>query len=179
MEEQNINQLSDKAFVRLIATSIATIFLCLILLSSTTFAWFTEEVSGNGNTIKAADQCQLMVSVVELATNGTDTPKALDAENAIALEMGKTYQVTLSLPKDSASGYCVLSTTGENGETTLYYTDYIARHTDDEPQTKSFTLTVAENTTVVFTTRWGIYSDDRCDVKNGETLQIDVAVTNS
>ena len=161
MKKQNNEKLSDKAFARLALTSILGILVCIICLCSTTYAWFTGSVQVDNNTFKAADACLLSVSVYK---DGTEKA-IIDTENATTLECEGTYTVTLTLPKESASGYLVLTVDGQE-----YYSDYLQRN-DDTDQTLTFTLNVKAAKNVTFTARWGIYSGD-CHVKNGETLTI-------
>lgn len=73
--------------------------------------------------------------------------------------------MTLSLPPDTA-GYCVI-TAGEN----TYRTEYIARHTESEPKTLTFSLVVATAQTVTFTPRWGIYTQE-ANVRSGGAILI-------
>lgn len=163
MEQQNTKELSDKAFARLALTSILGILVCIICLCSTTYAWFTGSVQVDNNTFKAADACLLSVSVYK---DGTEEALAtVNTENPITLECEGTYTITLTLPKESASGYLVLTVDGQE-----YYSDYLQRN-DNTDQTLTFTLNVKAAKTVTFTARWGIYSGD-CHVKNGETLTI-------
>ena len=150
MEQQNNNtkKLTDKAFSRLLFTSILGILFCIVCLCSSSYAWFTGSVSGDGNEIKTAAECLLEVTV---SKDGV----AIDGiEEGVNLEAGE-YEVTLSLPGDTASGYCLIKAGGAN-----YYSDYILRHSGDEPQTKSFILKVETEQTVTFTNRWGIYATD-------------------
>ncbi len=67
MEQQNKEKLSDKAFARLALTSIISILICISCLSATTYAWFTGSVQVDSNTLKAADECLLSVSVYNVA----------------------------------------------------------------------------------------------------------------
>ena len=162
MEQQNNKILSDKAFARLALTSILGILVCIICLCSTTYAWFTGSVQVDSNTLKAAGACLLSVSVYK---DGAEEA-IIDTENPITLECEEgTHTVTLTLPKESASGYLVLTVDGQE-----YYSDYLQRN-DNIDQTLTFTLNVKAAKTVTFTARWGIYSGD-CHVKNGETLTI-------
>ena len=161
MEQQNREKLSDKAFARLAITSILGISVCIICLCSTTYAWFTGSVQVDNNTFKAADACLLSVSVYK---DGTEVA-IIDTDNSATLECEGMYTVTLTLPKESASGYLVLTVDGQE-----YYSDYLQRN-DDTDQTLTFTLNVKAAKNVTFTARWGIYSGD-CHVKNGETLTI-------
>jgi len=163
------DKLTDKAFVRLVATSILGILVCIICRCSTTGAWFGDTIPNTGNEIKTADACHLSVTV----TGGTLTA-SLDGEitatvgSAVAVELKSDteYTVTLTLPKDSASGYCLIEAFGKQ-----LYTDYILRHESETPVSITFTLKVSNDTSVTFTPRWGIYSGD-VNVKNGETLNI-------
>ena len=161
MEQQNREKLSDKAFARLAITSILGILVCIICLCSTTYAWFTGSVQGNSNKIQTADACLLSVSVYK---DGAEKA-IIDTENSATLECEGTYTVTLTLPKESSSGYLVITVDGQD-----YYSDYLQRN-DNTDQTLTFTLNLVTAKSVTFTARWGIYSGD-CPVKNGETLTI-------
>ena len=89
----------------------------------------------------------------------------IDTDHSATLECEGTYTVTLTLSKESASGYLIITANGQD-----YYSDYLQRN-DENDQTLTFTLNVATVQTVTFTARWGIYSGE-CSVNNGETLTI-------
>ena len=161
MKKQNNEKLSDKAFARLALTSILGILVCIICLCSTTYAWFTGSAQADNNKIQTADACLLSVSVYK---DGAEEA-IIDTENAATLECEGTYTVTLTLPKESSSGYLFITVDGQE-----YYSDYLQRN-DDTDGALTFTLNVASARSVTFTARWGIYSGD-CHVKNGETLTI-------
>lgn len=170
MNDRNTENLSDKVFFRFLASSVSAIVICLICLCSSTYAWFSVGIRSNSNKITAG-QCLLTASVSsdegELLLTGT---AMLEDDRTVLLSGGAVYTVTLTLPKDSASGYLVFTTgTGESAKN--YYSDSIARHAEDSPKTIQFTLTVASDTTVTITPRWGIYSGTP-DVKDGGTLHI-------
>ena len=133
MEQQNNEKLSDKAFARIALTPILGILVCIICLCSTTYAWFTGSVQVDNNTFKAADACLLSVSVYK---DGTEVA-IIDTDNSATLECEGMYTVTLTLPKESASGYLVLTVDGQE-----YYSDYLQRN-DNTDQTLTFTLNVA------------------------------------
>ena len=132
MEQQNNEKLSDKAFARIALTSILGILVCIICLCSTTYAWFTGSVQVDNNTFKAADACLLSVSVYK---DGSEKA-IIDTENATTLECEGTYTITLTPPKESASGYLVLTVDGQE-----YYSDYLQRN-DDADGALTFTLNV-------------------------------------
>ena len=126
-------------------TSILGIIVCIVCLCSTTFAWFTDVVPSNGNEIIISDECLV---TVRLSQNGEIIN---GIEDGVELEAGE-YEVTISLPPNTASGYCLIDAGG-----VTYYTDYILRHTDEGDREISFDLTVNTAQSVTFTTRWGIY----------------------
>lgn len=160
MKYDDDNKLTDKAFSRAIFTSIFSIIICLVCLCSATWAWFTESVEFVGGTLKAGE-CLLTITVTD------DSDQALDnISNGVLLDANKDYTVTLSLPKDSTSGYCMIETTND-----VYYSDFIFSHDSDTPEVISFTVKTESAQTVKFIKRWGIYSGD-VDVKKGETLII-------
>lgn len=154
MQKQNNKMLLGKSFARLLALAISILVL-LACLCTSSWAWFSQNVSTSNNVIKSVATFDLTVT---LSKDGTDIA---DIEEGVELLAGETYTVTLSLPKDSASGYVGISTVGD-----IYYSDYILRHTEDTPKTISFTLTVATTQTVEINTFWGIYSFDS-DVVSG------------
>ena len=162
MEKQNkpIETLTDKAFSRLVFTSILAIFVCICGLCSTTYAWFVHTIPSSGNEIKMADECLLEVSVT------VDEAELPDIERGVELEVGREYTVVLSLLPNTASGYCIITAGAES-----YYTEYIARHTEPDGKNVSFTLTVEETKTVTFTPRWGIYAKSP-DILDGASVTI-------
>lgn len=130
-EKKNI-KLTDKSFLRLFVTSILAIAICIICLCSSTWAWFTQSITGAGNELKAADTCLISISVVD--ENGTELT---DLENGVDLTAGVRYTVTISLPKDSASGYYIILPLGSN--------DYeIEIGTESESETVDFIETETE-----------------------------------
>ena len=121
-------------------------------------------MQAKGNKFKAADTCLISVSVYKDGTEGSLA--TVDTVNAATLECEEgTYTVTLTLPKESASGYLVVTVDGQE-----YYSDYLQRN-DNTDQTLTFTLNMKAAKTVTFAARWGIYSGE-CHVKNGETLTV-------
>jgi len=166
LNEQNnkTNKLTDKAFSRFALTSLISILVCIICLSATTYAWFTGSAQSGSNTVKASSECLLAVTVTEdssdvvVATVYSGSPKEVDA-------MQGRFAITLTLPKDSASGYLII-TSGER----KYYSECLKRNAEAE-QTLTFYLNVSEAQDVTFTVRWGIHSGDP-DVLLGGELSI-------
>ena len=161
--KQELEKLSEKVFLRLIATSIFGVVMCMVCLCSTTWAWFSDSAPSNENEIKTATECLISIEVVPEGSDAVIDVSGTEDTLGVALAAGN-YTVTMSLPKDSASGYYVIGV-GAN----TYLTDYIVHHDEETPKTKTFTLTLGTDSEVVFTPRWGIYSDES-DVTNGVLL---------
>ena len=152
-------KLTDKAFSRLVVTSIIGILFCIVCLCSTTYAWFADNAPSQSNEIKIAEDCLLEVVVTK------DGEAIADIEDGVELQAGESYVVTLTLPADTASGYCVMLAANRVN----YYSDYILRHNGPDDQTLSFELMVEETQTVVFTPHWGIYARES-DVVDGKLV---------
>ena len=156
-EKMNAQPTSDKAFNRLIFSSVLSIVLCLFLLCSTTYAWFTDSVTQSSNTITAAGNCHLEIAV----NDGVSDLDKID--EGITLVKDTVYTVTIKLPQGSSSGYCVISVGAMK-----YYSDYI--RAEEAPKTLTFNV-VAQDTfnNVTFTTKWGLHSrtGESADVKDG------------
>ena len=157
MEHQNeiYEPMTDKAFLRLALTSGLAIFLCIVCLCLASYNWYLAGLPNNNKAIME-NNCKLEVEVY------CDGTLLEEIERGVELNAGSTYTVTLKLPGDAASGYCLIS----SGKDT-YYTDYIIRHTEEDAKTISFELTVEETQVVSFTPRIGVYNLDS-DVVNGE-----------
>lgn len=161
MDEPNnkvkTDKLTDKAFLRLVVTSILGILFCIVCLCSTTYAWFTASVPSVSNELKTAGECTLEVTV---SPHNPEGAALVGIENGVELDADVEYLVVMLLPPNSASGYCVIEAGGNT-----YYTDYIVGNSD-EPQIKAFKLRVEGTQTVKFTARWGIYTRNS-DVTDG------------
>lgn len=158
MEHQNevYEPMTDKAFLRVLLTSGLAIFLCIVCLCLSTYAWYAEGLTRYDGKLVMDKNCLLEVKV------SCDGTLLEDVESGVKLNAGTTYMVTLSLPGDAASGYCLISSDKDT-----YYTDYILRHTEGDVRTVSFELTVEETQVVAFTPRVGVYNLE-CDVVDGE-----------
>lgn len=179
---ENTDKLTDKAFSRMLITSLLGILVCIVCLGSSTWAWFSDITPSSQNEIRTADGTQLSISVKD-----KNDKKLENIESGVMLTVGETYTVTVSLPEDSSSGYCMISVGGKD-----YYSEYI--HSSMAPKTITFTVKVeavqdnqanqvdqtaqtAQNdqktnqVEVVFAARWGIYARD-CDVAKDGTLVI-------
>ena len=98
-QNENTERLTDKAFLRLVLSSIFGLLMCLFCLCSTTWAWFSDNAPSRHNEIKTAEKCLVSVSVSKEETIGTANINTPFEKNLASGE----YTVTMTLPKDSAS----------------------------------------------------------------------------
>ena len=170
MKKENTDKLTDKAFMRLIITSALAIFLCVVCLCSTTWAWFSDSNTSGSNSITASS-CTMVITVGDQQyAYGTTIPE-------ITLPAGNTLTVKMTIPEDSASGYCVVEYTYTvDGETKKEEcrTQAVSNTATSTPVREvSFSIVAEEDaqTKVKITPRWGIYSGVAC-IKNGDVLNV-------
>ena len=156
MEQQNNtkSKLTDKAFSRLVFTSILGIFVCIVCLCSATFAWFTTNTTSGSNVLDSG-RFALEVSVVD--ENGEAVP-VVDNENGTftcVLEGTGIYTVVLQMTDDTTAtkGYCDVTINSVN----VKHTNPISKNADIGVDPFSFTIEANdENTVVVFKPKWGL-----------------------
>ena len=153
--EENNYVLTDKGFMRSFILSLFRIVLCLVCLFASTWALFSDPTLGQEDVLPSASD-SLCVSLADPSGNAVEL-----GDDGVSLSPGVVYRVTLSLPCDAPSAYCLISAGGK-----LYYSEHLARHSDASPHTVSFDLTVQSEQTVSLCARYGILSE-RCDVKGG------------
>ena len=159
MKQQNMDKLTDKAFMRLIITSVLAIVVCLVCLCSTTWAWFSDSRSSSTNSITSA-QCLLKITIT--SESGTNIEKEFENGEFSEILSIDQYTMTLEIPDESASGYCIIKV----GDKELY-TQAVSNNPGIERRKISFTLEVTEQVTVTVIPRWGIYSGDIHVENNG------------
>lgn len=171
MKKDKVDKLTDKAFLRLIITSVLAIVFCLVCLCSTTWAWFTESQESASNSIKSAN-CMLEITV----NNGTENTVIAfeNGETALDLTNGKTYNVKLTIPQDSASGYCIIKiidgdTNSEND--VKLYSQAVSNNGSPYTCELNFSIVAEADAKVKIVPCWGIYSGN-ADIEEGEIVKI-------
>lgn len=145
---------TDENILRLFMPSVVGIFICMVCLAGSTWAWFSASIVNTENIIQATTY-ELEIFVTDL--NGT----VVEPTNGVyTLAGSQSYTVTLTAADDGAStGYCVIRA---NDKT--YYTASIAKG-------GSFTFTVYGGGRYTFAPAWGSYdSDGKIVLENGETI---------
>ena len=149
----NEEKITDKAFFRFLLTSVLGILVCIICLCSTTFAWFSTDMSSRANTLESA---HFSLDVLVTDTNGDKFSATQNTDGTMTcnLEAVGEYEVTLSITGNTTAtkGYCDIS--ANNGETKR--TSPISRDPNIGSEKFTFTIKTTEpNTTVTFTPKWG------------------------
>ena len=166
MEQQNKpkEKLTDKAFSRLVLTSILGILVCIICLCSTTYAWFSGEKKSEQNTINSG-KFDLTVSVTKVGDTTVIDPTNPGADDGVweyDLPAGK-YTVTLKATAETTvKGHCVVTIgNGTAKHTDAIINDYCAAK-QGLPKSDPFVFEIeveaaADQTTrVVIKSQWGI-----------------------
>lgn len=141
-------KISEKTMTIRVALSAFVVVTCLIVLSLSTYAWFSMGVNSGSNAIKAA-AFDLTVSVVS----------AEPEQGAYKLENGE-YSVLLTKTGNAKTGFCVVEITVDETKTTLH-TQQLGKDGDLERGELTFTLHVSgltEAATVNFAAHWGTSS---------------------
>lgn len=164
----NDEKITEKAFSHSLAVSVFSILLCLVLLCSMTYAWFTDGTVSSSNTL-VSGSFALDISV---AQDGGEpiAVTAVEGEDGVwsctLPDKEEEYIVTLTLDPDStAKGHCIVRINGMDKNTDAIIGDRTAnkdRYTKNSPFT--FTIQTTENDTVVeFRPVWGVVAES--DIK--------------
>ena len=144
---------TDKNILRLLMPSAVGIFLCMVCLAGTTWAWFSASIQAPPQTITAAN-FDVSVSI----TGETTGPVTESADGGYALKANQTYTVTLTAAGTaSGGGYCNVIKDG----TVWRSTGAIEPGND-----LTFTLLCAADKTYHFAAEWGKYTGEN-PIQNG------------
>ena len=160
--KENSKAVSFKTFLRLSCFSLVIVLVCVACLTSSTYAWFSVAFDGSKSTLQTSGNCLLSVAVYR----EEEIEAIVEVDSNGVLNGCGTYEIELSLPKGSASGYLIISAGDRE-----YYTDCLAA-SDTEDQTLSFTLSIQSEQSVVLKARWGVHAAES-HVHNGDTLNIE------
>ena len=137
------SSLSEKSFLRSITISLMCIVFCIVALSSTTWAWFTETSSSDENVVRSAT-CDVQVWICA----PSEDPLLLGDGEDFTFLRDLPYTVSISAAGSARSAYCIFL-----WEDQKYYTEQIAIATDAEPLT--FTLTFTSDVALTLDAHWG------------------------
>ena len=153
---------ADRVFMNSVVMSFVAMIICIIVLSTSTYAWFVESV-GSQETIQS--------SIYKLSITAEPQDKILTGEEAdgslsYRLNAGVEYTVTVHSVDDG-------TTNGKTGYFKLVVGDqtYCSEQID-RGETISFTMTFSSDTVVKLVEHWGYSSipDADRDIINGNNF---------
>lgn len=140
-------KVTEKAFGRVLLSSICSILLCMACLVSTTWAWYTVSIENRGNEIQIAT-VTANVSMLDTVNNVVAT----DTSGKYVLAAG-TYTAQINLSNDATEPkspvYVVISVS--HGEETAYY--YLTFENGGKDATQIFQVW-GNSATVSFSVSW-------------------------
>ena len=110
--QKQADRLSEKAFSHGLWASVFSIVLCLALLCSVTYAWFSSEITSDTNSIVSGS---FALSMQVTDSLGNEIPLVADdvtrpSARTAFLPASGIYKVTLMLDESSdAKGYCIVN----------------------------------------------------------------------
>ena len=149
-------KITEKVFLQSIIVSIISILLCIIMLCSLTYAWFSTETDSGNNVITSAN-FSLDVSVSE---TDSAAPVAIEelSDGSIKCTLAKkntTYTVLLSMTDEAnAKGYCAFKIGSDVNEVT----EPMSKDAAIGKRELSFTIATSDEdaaAVVIFTPKWG------------------------
>ena len=159
-------KLDDKTFMRLFVPSVISILLCMTVLVSTTFAWFSSTIESDSTVIASSEY----VTAVSLGDTLLTKNSGIYTVSAAA---GLRYDVTVTA-KGNGNGYCRVW--AKDG--TYVYSVNIPATV--ESTTFTFGLVCEEDTLVYVCPVWGSLADSSVlRIKNGQILNVksDLTIT--
>lgn len=156
------DRLTEKSFMRSMTASVLGILMCIVLLSSATWAWFSEDITSSQNTISTAG-CDITVKVEK---SGTEVEGTAAADHVTyQFEDGVSYTVKLTATGTASTCYCMIKAGDKE-----YYTAQFPPNGSGI----TFTLTATEPVDVTIYERWGTHHTpvDQRDFYDGGTVTI-------
>ena len=158
-------KVSDKAFSRIMLSSVFGILLCGICLAGLTWAWFSSTVTSTANTITAA-KFTVDISVIE---EGATTPLSPTEENGgykyVGLTADKKYTVTVTASGTVSTGYCTVKL----GSATYHTIQLYPAGGEGKPQSVDFTVDAAQDLVLTITPQWGTFAKEQSERLIGDT----------
>lgn len=152
-EKENDIVSADRIFLRSFVISIVGALICIIALSTSTWAWFSGTIHSDTNSLEVAN-CKIEVIVKEVDQGSTvstnnEGEETYDDGYVYSLAAGKTYTISL-IPSGSATTcYCRMLMSDDSA----YVTEQIA--ISEGGTGISFKLTCDTDIKVTILRRWG------------------------
>lgn len=158
-------KVSDKAFLRIMLSSIFGILICGICLAGLTWAWFTSSISSTANTITAAD-----FSVgVEFKQNESVIEPVIENES-YKLNSG-TYTVTVTASGSATTGYCKVELKLSDNNIKTYRTIQLyPAGGQGKPQSVDFTVNAQQDLVLTIIPQWATFAKPENELLIGNGL---------
>ena len=165
--EVSSKKLSDKVFLQSLTVSLLGILVCIIALSSSTWAWFTKDLSSSQNSIQTGT-CSVTVSIVEKGTFSVETSSESlqPVDGVYTFAPNTAYSVTMTAEGTVRSAFCKFVVETPQGEE-AYYTEQIPTAAPENQI--SFTLLFDTETSAKLVECWGVAAREERELINGET----------
>lgn len=149
------------ALGHILAPSLIGICLCTVFFCGASWAWFTATKTSNVSVIRSA-----VYTVEVTAKIGGASVDATDNGGiyTIALESGKTYDLTIVANGTADKGYCTVNF-GEKE----YHTDIIAKNT-----AFTFKVTAGQSGNLTITPQWGTCTASENLIELGDMIALDI-----
>ena len=150
LPKRNTNKLKGTIW-NLLAPSVFDIFLCMICLCGTSWAWFQISRSSSITQIQTADYA------VEIWWNGQQGFQTLDGKSIyiVQLTANTTYQIKIQGAGTAQTGFCKVIFEGKE-----YTTEQIALNNDF-----SFTIHASQDSELQITSQWGTCAEQLAENK--------------
>lgn len=153
----------NNSIIFLFMPSFLCIFICLICISGTSFAWFTSDINAKGNIITSA------YYDIDVQVKNGEEIVAAENNGEYLLSVG-TYTITLTAKGNATTGYNKVKIDDKNLYTEQLYTN------PDSSQNKTITFTIVieddASHIVSFYPVWGTYSGDKVDISNNSIYTV-------
>lgn len=152
-------KISDKSFSQLILASVLGILLCTVCLGGLTWAWFSDSVTSNTETLQSATYD--IQAEVKKESDGSVV--AINEDNTYTLDAGETYIVKLTATGNASTGYCKVTLNDKD-----YYTTQIVPKNNLQFNISGLTV----NATLSIISNWMTYSGYSAEATNliGKTI---------
>lgn len=157
-------------------SAVATLTVCLVAMTLTTYAYFSRSITSGSNCIQTA-VFTLEAIISNPGSEAADVPVSrIDdftySAYLVPLEDNQSYEITLISTGSASTGFCIISAEGYEGPS--YHTQQIGEDigsTRGRTQNLTFKLSVSAPTTVTFYSHWGtssLYGNNGVATVSGE-----------
>lgn len=146
----------EKAMLMRAGTTVATMVLCLIIMTLTAYAYFTSDVSSPSNLIRSA-AFMTEITIVDQNSQPVSVLTSDHKSHYADLKAGTTYYVTVRHTSTSSTETGFLIITAENCSK-KYHTQQLGKDGNGFTKTINFKMKTTADTRVTLKSNWGTSS---------------------